>query len=80
LAADELFEFGDADQITIVEAFGLEDGVQSFEDSGLPVGQEVGLDVVLATEFGLTGFTPQELEHDLGLELSRKGPTRTRHD
>jgi hypothetical protein len=75
-----LFEFGDANAFGLAGALGLEDGVQPFEDSGLPVGNEVGLEVVLAAELGLAGFAAQELQNDLGFELSRKGPTDARHD
>jgi hypothetical protein len=75
-----LFEFSDADVIGIVQALGLEDGVQSFEDGGLPIGEEVGVDLVLAAEFRLAGFAAQKLQNDLGFELSGKGPTGARDD
>jgi hypothetical protein len=74
LAADELCEVGDANEVGIVGAVGLEEGVQSFEDSGLPVGDEVGF----AAEFGVTGFAAQKLQRDLGFELKREGPKGTR--
>jgi hypothetical protein len=73
-------DIGDAEVIGVVRALGLEDGVESFEDSGLPVGEEVGLDVVLAAEFGLAGFAAQQLQNDLSFELGGEGSTRTRHD
>jgi hypothetical protein len=75
-----LFEFGDAKAVGVGNAIGLEDGVESVEDGGLPVGDEVRLDAVLAAEFGLTGVAAQQLQDDLRFELSRKGSTGTRHD
>jgi hypothetical protein len=75
-----LFEFGDADEVGVVGTFGLKDGVEAVEDGGLPGGQQVGLEVVFAAEFGLAGLAAQELQNDLGLELSREGSTGTRHD
>ena len=34
--------------------------------------------MMLAAQFGRTGFTAQVLQHDLSFELSREGPTNTR--
>jgi len=42
-----LFEFGDAEAVGVMNAIGLEDGVESVEDGGLPVGDEVRLEAVL---------------------------------
>jgi hypothetical protein len=42
-----LFEFGDAKAVGVVNAIGLEDGGESVEDGGLPVGDEVRLEAVL---------------------------------
>jgi hypothetical protein len=75
-----LFEFGDAKAVGVVNAIGLEDGGESVEDGGLPVGDEVRLDAVLAAEFGLAGFAAEQLQDNSRFELSRKGSTGTRHD
>ena len=58
-----MFEFGDTNTI------GLEDSVQAIENSGLPVGNEIGFEIMLAAQFGLADFAAQILQHDLSLEL-----------
>ena len=75
-----MFEFGDAKAVGVVNAIGLEDGGESVEDGGLPVGDEVRLDAVLAAEFGLAGFAAEQLQDNSRFELSRKGSTGTRHE
>jgi hypothetical protein len=80
LAANELFEFGDADLILIVEPFGLEDSRQAIEDGGFPMSEELGLDVVLATEFGLADFAAQQFENEPSFEVGGKGPTSAWHE
>src|SRR5262245_22334192 len=58
----------------------LEKRVQPFEDGCLPLGQELRLDVMLATQLRRTSGAGQQIENHLRFELGGERPTRTRHD
>src|SRR5262245_39206733 len=58
----------------------LEKRVQPFEDGCLPLGQELRLDVMLATQLRRTSGAGQQIENHLRFELRGERPTRTRHD
>src|SRR5260370_31366977 len=67
--ADELLEVGDVALLGADLRILLEEGVQAFEDRGLPATEELGMEVVLAAEFGLAGLAAEEFKNDLGFEL-----------
>ena len=79
MSTDELFEFGDADLVLIIAAIGLEKRMQAIQDGGLPMGEKLRLDVVLATEFCLANFAAQQFENEPSLEIGGKGPTSAWH-
>jgi hypothetical protein len=56
-----LFEFGDAAVIRIVREVSLEQRVETLEGGGFPIPEELGFEVVFATEFGLASRTGQQL-------------------
>jgi hypothetical protein len=57
----------------------VEERVHAFEDGGLPVVEELGLDVVLAAKFRRDGVAGEKLKNDLGFEVSGKRTSGTRH-
>jgi len=79
LLTDELFKFGDAKLKETGLVVLLEERVHAFEDGGLPVVEELGLDVVLAAKFRRNGVAGEELKNDLGFEVSGKRTSGTRH-
>jgi hypothetical protein len=54
--------------------------VKVFDDDGFPVGEELGFQVVLAAEYGLTDVAANELQNELGFELGGECPASARHD
>jgi hypothetical protein len=79
LPTDELFEFSDAELIAAGVLVVLKESVQAFEDSSLPVANELGFDVVLAAEFSLASSAGEEIKDHLRLELGSEGSTGAWH-
>jgi hypothetical protein len=69
LAAQELFQFGDAELVLRGSAVLLEEARQAVEDSGLPVGEELRLEVVFAAQIRLAGGAGQQFQDELRFEL-----------
>jgi hypothetical protein len=77
LPSDELFELGDA--LLILGGLGivLKERMQTLEGAGLPVGEELGFEIMLAAKVRLAGGAGQEFENDLGFELRGEGTSLT---
>jgi hypothetical protein len=80
LAADEPFEFGDAELILGCLRVVLKKRGQTIKDDGLPLADELRAEFVLAAQFRLASGAAQEIKDNLGFEVGGKRPTRTRHD
>jgi hypothetical protein len=62
LLAYELLEFSDSNLVAILACVvGLEERVELLEDDGLPVGEKLRREIVLATEFGLADVATDQL-------------------
>src|SRR5437762_2328357 len=60
---------------------GLEDQGQAFEEGLLPRGEQVGAELVGASQFSVGPLPAEEFEDHLGLELRREGAScASRHD
>jgi hypothetical protein len=77
LPADQLFQFGDPNLILVGLAILLEQSVQAFEDGRFPLGKELRLEGVLATEIGLAGRAAEKFKDELGFEIGWEGTTLT---
>ena len=77
--ADELFKLGDTKLKHAGLVVLLEERRQPLDDGGLPVIEELGLDVVLAAKFRRNGVAGEKLKNDLGFEVSGKRTSGTRH-
>jgi hypothetical protein len=79
LAADELFQLGDAHLLVVVLQLVPEQAGQAFEDGGFPVGEELGLELMLPADLGLAADAGQDLQDDLSFELPGERTTLAWH-
>jgi hypothetical protein len=79
LLTDELFEFGDANVVLFGLRIILKEDRQAFQDVCLPMGEELGFEVVFAAELRLAGGAGQHFKDELGFELSGKRTSGAGH-
>ena len=77
MAADELFEFGNAQLVLRRLAVVLEQRMQALQGGGLPMGKKLRFEIMFAAKLRLVGGAAEEFKNQVGLELGCKGPTLT---